>query len=59
MNDDLSAAMAFGALLRDDPKAASLYDSCTPSQRQRLLIQMRETPPEKMSAFVAHLGDLL
>lgn len=59
MEHDLSAAFAFGALLRDDPNAAKIYDSCTPAQKQKILLQVQHTSAADLKDFVGHLDAAL
>ena len=48
--------MAFGELLRQDPRAARFYDSCTPEQKQAILLQLPEMKSDsQLRAFVANL----
>jgi len=60
MDNGISSAMAFGALLRDNPEAARIYDACTPQEKQRLLLRIESTPAEKMESLVSslHYSDL-
>lgn len=53
MEIDLAPAFAFGALLRDDAEAALFYDTCTPQQKQDLLLQLHNV--QDMKAFVRQL----
>lgn len=53
MELDLAPAYAFGALLRGDAEAALFYDTCTPEQRQALLLQLHNV--QDMEAFVHQL----
>lgn len=49
-------AAAFGELLRQNPKAAQFYDSCTPAQRQAILLQLPELRTDsQLRAFVDNL----
>lgn len=59
MEHDLSAAFAFGALLRDDPNAAKIYDSCTPAQKQKILLQVQHTSAADLKDLVGHLDAAL
>ncbi|MEA4994293.1 MAG: hypothetical protein VB060_10775 [Oscillibacter sp.] len=58
MDNGISSAMAFGALLRDNPEAARIYDACTPQEKQRLLLRIESTPEEQMADLVSslHIG---
>ncbi|MPM25877.1 hypothetical protein SDC9_72377 [bioreactor metagenome] len=58
MDNGISSAMAFGALLRDNPEAARIYDTCTPQEKQRLLLRIESTPEEQMADLVSslHIG---
>ena len=43
-------------LLRQDPRAARFYDSCTPEQKQAILLQLPEMKSDsQLRAFVANL----
>ena len=56
MSFDLEPAVTFGALLRQNPKAARFYDRCTPEQRQAILLQLPEMKTEsQLRAFVDNL----
>ena len=56
MSFNLEPAVAFGELLRQDPRAARFYDSCTPEQKQAILLQLREMKSDsQLRAFVANL----
>lgn len=59
MDSGISSAMAFGALLRENPEAARIYDTCTPQQKQRLLLQIQSTPADRMESFVSQLNAAL
>lgn len=59
MDSGISSAMAFGALLRENPEAARIYDTCTPQQKQRLLLQIQSTPADRMESFVSQLSAAL
>lgn len=59
MDSDISSAMAFGALLREYPEAARIYDTCTPQQKQRLLLQIQSVPADRMESFVSQLSAAL
>lgn len=50
MDANLKPAFAFGALLREDEKAAQFYDGCTPEQKQAILLQLSNV--RDMDAFV-------
>ena len=55
MSFNLEPAVAFGELLRQDPRAA-FYDSCTPEQKQAILLQLPEMKSDsQLRAFVANL----
>ena len=55
MDSGIAAAMAFGALLREDAEAARIYDGYSPEQRRRLLLTIQDTPAEQMEALVARM----
>ena len=56
MDVNMSAAEAFGALLRTDPRAAAFYDRCTPEQRSAILLQLGQlTDLSQLQAFVDNL----
>ncbi|MCI8479178.1 MAG: hypothetical protein HFE97_12755 [Oscillospiraceae bacterium] len=55
MNHQTASAVAFGAILRENPAAARFYDNCTPAQREAILLQLQELPPENIRAFVEEL----
>ena len=56
MGKNLSAAVAFGELLKENPKAAAYYDRCTPKQREAILLQLEQMPgPAQLRAFVDNL----
>ena len=55
MDRHTEAAVAFGAVLRENPAAARFYDNCTPAQREAILLQIQEVDPDNMRAFVAEL----
>lgn len=55
MDNGIPSAMAFGALLRENPEAARAYDACTPQERQRLLLLIERTPPEQVESLVSSL----
>ena len=56
MDVNMSAAEAFGALLRKDPRAAAFYDRCTPEQRSAILLQLGQlTDLSQLQAFVDNL----
>ena len=59
MDSGMSSAMAFGALLRDNPEAAHIYDTCTPQQKQQLLLKIQSTPADSMESFVSQLSSAL
>ena len=48
MDVNVNAAVTFGELLQKNPKAAAFYDSCTPDQRQAILLQLSQinSPPQ-------------
>lgn len=54
MDANLTNAAAFGALLRENGEAARFYDSCTPEQKQAILLQLGQV--QDMAGFVAHLS---
>ena len=58
MDNDISSALAFGALLRENPEAARIYDSCTPQQKQQLLLQFQSIPIEGIASFVSQLSSV-
>ncbi|KAF5028875.1 hypothetical protein QVN85_14120 [Oscillibacter valericigenes] len=58
MDNDISSALAFGALLRENPEAARIYDSCTPQQKQQLLLQIQSIPIEGIASFVSQLSSV-
>ena len=58
MDNDISSALAFGALLRGNPEAARIYDSCTPQQKQQLLLQIQSIPIEGIASFVSQLSSV-
>ena len=53
MELDLKPAAEFGALLREDEKAAKFYDSCTQEQRNAILLQLSSV--QDMEGFVRQL----
>ncbi len=56
MDIDTNAAVTFGELLQKDPRAAAFYDSCTPEQRQAILLQLGQmTGQSQLRAFVEDL----
>ena len=56
MDIDNNAAVTFGELLQKDPRAADFYDSCTPEQRQAILLQLGQmTSQSQLRAFVEDL----
>ena len=56
MDINLSAALRFGQLLEKNPQASAFYDSCTPQQRQAILLQLSELhSAQQLEAFVDHL----
>ena len=56
MNSHLEPAVAFGELLRQNPRAAQFYDNCTPAQRQAILLQLPEMKSvSQLQAFVDNL----
>ncbi len=55
MDSGIAAAMAFGALLREDAETARIYDGYSPEQRRRLLLTIQDTPAEQMEALVARM----
>lgn len=59
MDSGISSAMAFGALLRENPEAARIYDTCTPQQKQRLLLKIESIPADSMESFVSQLSAAL
>lgn len=59
MDSGISSAMAFGALLRENPEAAHIYDTCTPQQKQRLLLKIQSIPADSMESFVSQLSSAL
>ncbi len=59
MDSGMSSAMAFGTLLRENPEAARIYDTCTPQQKQRLLLQIQNIPADNMESFVSQLSAAL
>ena len=58
MDKDISSAFAFGALLRENSEAARIYDSCTPQQKQELLLQIQSIPIEGVASFVSQLSSV-
>lgn len=58
MDNDISSALAFGALLRENPEAARIYDSYTPQQKQQLLLQIQSIPIEGIASFVSQLSSV-
>ncbi|RKI66396.1 hypothetical protein D7V91_12330 [bacterium 1xD42-67] len=56
MDIDTNAAVTFGELLQKDPRASAFYDSCTPEQRQAILLQLGQmTSQSQLRAFVEDL----
>lgn len=56
MDRSLEHAASFGAMLRENPKAAHFYDHCTQEQRNAILLQVDMlNSPEKLRAFVENL----
>lgn len=56
MNSHLEPAVAFGELLRQNPRAAQFYDNCTSEQRQAILLQLPEMKSvNQLQAFVDNL----
>lgn len=56
MDIDTNAAVTFGELLQKDPRASAFYDSCTPEQRQSILLQLGQmTSQSQLRAFVKDL----
>ena len=56
MDVNVNAAVTFGELLHKNPKAAAFYDSCTPDQRQAILLQLSQiNSRSQLRAFVDNL----
>ena len=56
MDVNMNAAVTFGELLQKNPKAAAFYDSCTPDQRQAILLQLSQiNSRSQLRAFVDNL----
>ncbi len=56
MDVNVNAAVTFGELLQKNPKAAAFYDSCTPDQRQAILLQLSQiNSRSQLRAFVDNL----
>lgn len=56
MDVNVNAAVTFGELLQKDPRAAAFYDSCTPEQRQAILLQLGQMSTQsQLRAFVEDL----
>ena len=56
MDANMSAAVMFGELLQKNPRASAFYDSCTPHQRQAILLQLEQmTSRSQLQAFVDNL----
>ena len=56
MDVNVNAAVTFGELLQKNPKAATFYDSCTPDQRQAILLQLSQiNSRSQLRAFVDNL----
>ena len=56
MDVNVNAAVTFGELLQKNPKAAAFYDSCTPDQRQAILLQLSQiNSRSQIRAFVDNL----
>ena len=56
MDVNVNAAVTFGELLQKNPKSAAFYDSCTPTQRQAILLQLEQINSRpQLRAFVDNL----
>jgi len=56
MDMNINAAVTFGELLQENPRAAAFYDSCTPIQRQAILLQLEQIHSRtQLRAFVENL----
>ena len=56
MDVNMNAAVTFGELLNQNPQAAAFYDSCTPAQRQAILLQLGQMSSQsQLRAFVDNL----
>ncbi len=56
MDVNINAAVTFGELLQKTPRAAAFYDSCTPAQRQAILLQLDQIHSStQLRAFVENL----
>lgn len=56
MDVNVNAAVTFDELLQKNPKAAAFYDSCTPDQRQAILLQLSQiNSRSQLRAFVDNL----
>ena len=59
MDVHMNAAVTFGELLQKDPKASAFYDSCTPKQREAILLQLEQMSSQsQLRAFVANLPSM-
>lgn len=56
MDWNMNAAVAFGELLNQNPRASAYYDRCTPEQRDAILFQLGQTTSwSQLKAFVDNL----
>lgn len=57
MDQDLSNAYAFGALLRENPKAGNAYENCSPDEKQRILLKISSANQNGILKIVSSLAE--
>lgn len=57
MHNDIANAYAFGTLLRENPKADSVYENSTPQQKQNIILQVASASPVDLQKIIRSLED--